>query len=104
MWNNFALVEVGINLVALANEFELFSFLILIFLRVSQEEFKPQDVKKPHVYIFDSLNKFLKVLTNELSNSLPPCKEIDHKIKTVPGSALPSKAPYKLNQKELEEL
>jgi hypothetical protein len=32
---NSALVEVGINLVALANEFELLSFLILIFLRVS---------------------------------------------------------------------
>ncbi len=32
---NSALVEVGINLVALANEFELLSFLILIFLKVS---------------------------------------------------------------------
>jgi hypothetical protein len=33
---NFALVEVGINLVVLVNEFELFGFLILIFFRVSQ--------------------------------------------------------------------
>jgi hypothetical protein len=33
---NFALTEVEINLVALANEFKLLSFLILIFLRVSQ--------------------------------------------------------------------
>jgi len=101
---NFALVEVGINLVPLANEFELFSFLILIFLKVSQEELKPQGVRKAPAYILDSFNMFLKVLTNELSNGLPPCKKIDHKIRVVPGSALPSKAPYKLNKKELEEL
>ncbi len=37
---NSALVEVGINLVALANEFELLIFLILIFLRFSQEKLK----------------------------------------------------------------
>jgi hypothetical protein len=41
---------------------------------------------------------------NELSNALPSCKEIDHKIKVVLGSTLLSKAPYKLNQKELEEI
>ncbi len=101
---NSTLVEVGIYLVALANEFELLGFLFLIFLRVSQEELKTQGVRKPPTYILDSLNKFSKVLTNELSNALPPCKKIDHKIKVVPGSVLPSKALYKLNQKELEEL
>jgi hypothetical protein len=41
---------------------------------------------------------------NELSNALPPCKKIDHKIKLVHGLALPFKAPYNLNKKELEEL
>jgi hypothetical protein len=73
-------------------------------LKVSQEELKPQGVRKRPNYILDSLNKISKVLTNELSIALPPCKEIDHKIKVVPESALPFKAPYKLNQKELEEL
>ncbi len=38
---NFPLGEIGINLVALANEFELFSFFILMFLIISQEELKP---------------------------------------------------------------
>jgi hypothetical protein len=101
---NFALAKVGINLVALTNEFELFSLLILIFLKISQEEPKPQGVRQLHVYILDSFNKFSKVLMNELSNALPPCKEIDHKIKVLHGSALSSKAPYRLNQKKLEEL
>jgi len=38
---NFPLVEIGINLVVLGNEFELFSFFILMFLIISQEELKP---------------------------------------------------------------
>ncbi len=71
---NFALVEIGINLVVLANEFELLRFLILIFLRVSQKELKPQGVRQPPTYILDSFNKFSKVLTNELSNALPTYK------------------------------
>jgi hypothetical protein len=41
---------------------------------------------------------------NELPNALPPCRKVDHKIEVVPSIALPSKAPYRLNQKELEEL
>jgi hypothetical protein len=52
----------------------------------------------------DSLNKFSKVLTNELLDALPHYREVGHKIKMVPGMALSSKAPYRLKQKELEEL
>jgi hypothetical protein len=51
----------------------------------------------------DSFDQFLEVLTDELLDALPPCREIDHKIKMVPSLTSPSKAPYRLNQKELEE-
>jgi hypothetical protein len=52
----------------------------------------------------DSLNKFLKVLTDEFLDALPLYRKVDHKIKVMPGSAPPSKAPYRLNQKELERI
>jgi hypothetical protein len=52
----------------------------------------------------DSLNKFLKVLIDELPNALQPYKRVIHKIELVFGLASPSKAPYRLNQKELEDL
>jgi hypothetical protein len=56
------------------------------------------------VCILDSFNKFLELLTNELRYALSPCRMVHHKIKVVPRAALPSKAPYRLNQKELEKL
>ena len=40
----------------------------------------------------------------DLPNELPPRREVDHKIEVKPGTEPPSKAPYRLNQKELEEL
>ena len=33
-----------------------------------------------------------------------PRREVDHKIEVKPGTETPSKAPYRLSQKELEEL
>ena len=50
------------------------------------------------------LGKYKDVLTNELFQELPPKREVDHKIEVIPGSEPPSKAPYRLNQKELLEL
>ncbi len=41
---------------------------------------------------------------NDLPKSFPPYKKVDHKIKMALSSTLPSKAPYRLNQKEPEEL
>ena len=55
-------------------------------------------------HICKVLGKHKDVLTNELSQELAPKKEIDHKIEVIPGSEPPSKAPYRLNQKELLEL
>jgi Txe/YoeB family toxin of Txe-Axe toxin-antitoxin module len=101
---NFALAKMGMNLVTLANELKSLSFLILMSLRVSQGDLKPQGVKQPLVCILDSLNKILEVLTNELPNALPRYKKVDHKIEMVLGSSMLLKAPYRLNQKELEKL
>jgi hypothetical protein len=56
------------------------------------------------VCILDSFNNFLELLTNELHYALSPCKMVHHKIKVVPKVASPSKAPYRLNQKELKKL
>jgi hypothetical protein len=101
---NSALVEIGINLVVkLAKELKSPSFIILMSLRVFQGEPKPQRGKMTQDCIFDSLNKFLEVLTHEIPNSLPPCKMVDL-IGMVPSLTMLSKAPYRLNQKELKEL
>jgi hypothetical protein len=52
----------------------------------------------------DSFNKFSKVLIDKLPNVLPPYRKVDHMIEMVLGSILPSKAPNKFKQKELERL
>jgi hypothetical protein len=46
----------------------------------------------------------LKVLTNEFPDALPLYRKVDHKIKVMPRLAPPSKAPYRLNQKEPERI
>jgi hypothetical protein len=52
----------------------------------------------------DSFNEFSEVIMGELFDALPPYRKVDHRIKVVLSSVLPSKESYKLNQKELEEL
>ncbi len=94
---NFALIEMGVTLVVLASELELFSFMVLMVFRVSLGESKPQGAKQPFTCNLDSLNKFLEVLTDELSNALPPYKKVDHKIKVVLGITMLSKTHYRLN-------
>jgi hypothetical protein len=94
---NYVLVEVGVDLVALANELKLPSFIALKYLKVSRREPKPQGARQPFAYILDSFNKFPNILINELLDALPPCKKVDHKIKVVPKMVPLSKVPYKLN-------
>jgi len=94
---DYALVFIGVNLVALVSELELFSFFILMSLRVYQGEPKPQGMKQPHACILDSFNKISKVLTNELMDALPPCKEVDHKMEVVLKITPPPKALHRLN-------
>ena len=52
----------------------------------------------------DVLKRYQDVMLEDLPNKLPPMREVDHKIKVKPGTEPPSKAPYRLSQKELEEL
>ena len=52
----------------------------------------------------DVLNRYQNVMPEDLPNELPPRREVDHKIEVKPGTEPPSKAPYRLSQKELEEL
>ena len=43
-------------------------------------------------------------MPEDLPNELPPRWEVDHKIEVKSENEPPSKAPYRLSQKELEEL
>ena len=52
----------------------------------------------------DVLKMYKDVMLKDLPNQLPPRWEVDHKIEVKPGTEPPSKAPYRLSQKELEEL
>ena len=52
----------------------------------------------------DVLKRYQEVMPEDLPNELPPRREVDHKIEVKPRTKLPSKAPYWLSQKELEEL
>jgi hypothetical protein len=88
---NSILTKMGVILVALTSELKSPSFLILMSLKVSQGEPKPQGVKQPPNCILDSYNNFLEVLI--LPNALPPCREVDHKIEMVSRMALPSRHP-----------
>lgn len=46
----------------------------------------------------------MDVLTDDLAAILIPNRNVDHKIRVHLGSTTPIKTPYRLNQKELEEL
>ena len=52
----------------------------------------------------DVLKRYQDVMPEDLPNELPPRREVDHKIEVKSGIEPPSKAPYRLSQKELEEL
>ena len=52
----------------------------------------------------DILKRYQDVMSKDLPNELLLRREVDHKIKVKLGTEPPSKAPYRLSQKELEEL
>ena len=55
-------------------------------------------------YVENVLKMYHDVMPEDLSNELPPRREVDHKIEVKPGTKPPSKTPYRLSQKELEGL
>ncbi len=95
---NYLLAKVEIILVILTKELKSPNFVILMSLRISKGELKPQGARRPPNYILDSFNKFSNVLTNELPYFLPPYRNVDHKIKLVFNLAPMSKTPHRLNQ------
>ncbi len=98
---NFALTKMVMNLIVLASELKLLNFMVLMSLKVSQGEAKPQGARRPPACILDSLNKILEVLINEFFDAFPHYKKVDHKIELVLRLIMLSKAPCRLNQKEL---
>ena len=52
----------------------------------------------------DVLKRYQDVMPEDLPNELSPRREVDHKMEVKSGTEPPSKAPYRLSQKEVEEL
>ena len=50
------------------------------------------------------LDEFQDVFPEELPSNLPPRRTIDHHIEVLPGSAPPSRPPYRLSKPLLDEL
>ena len=50
------------------------------------------------------LAEFRDVMPTELPKTLPPKREVDHKIDLVPNAEPPARAPYRMAPPELEEL
>ena len=50
------------------------------------------------------LQKYKDVFPDDLPKELPPRRHIEHSIDLIPGSSPPSKQPYKMSPKELDEL
>ncbi len=50
------------------------------------------------------LNEFPDVMPEELTEDLPPRRQVDHEIEVMPGVAPPAKAPYQMSHEELKEL
>ena len=50
------------------------------------------------------LEQYRSLFAAKLPNKLPPKRNIDHKIELIEGAQPPSRAPYRLSNKELEEM
>ena len=50
------------------------------------------------------MDNFTDIVVDELPNSLPPIRSINHHIELIPGESLPSKAAYRLTPRENEEV
>jgi hypothetical protein len=54
--------------------------------------------------VWELLNNFVDIVVDELPNSLPPIRSINHHIDLIPRASLPNKAAYKLTPQENEEV
>ena len=67
-----------------------------------------QKVKKVYLKVKGNVQKLLKryrhIFRETLPENLPPKRYIDHKIELVDGAKPPSRPPYRLSNKELQEM
>jgi len=71
------------------------------------DEFEPREATKvvsPHKCIKQVLKEFPDVMFEELSDELPPRRQVNHAIEVMPGVAPPAKAPYRMSHEELRKL
>jgi hypothetical protein len=54
--------------------------------------------------VVEVLEEFGDVMPPELPKTLPPKRNVDHRIELLPGSLPPARAPYRMSPKELVEL
>ncbi|XP_059437724.1 uncharacterized protein LOC132170646 [Corylus avellana] len=54
--------------------------------------------------VLSLLEEFEDVMPPELPKTLPPRRNVDHRIELLPGSTPPARAPYRMSPKELAEL
>ena len=54
--------------------------------------------------IQELLDNFVDIVVDEMPNSLPPIRSINHHIDLLPGESLPNKAAYILTPQENEEV
>ena len=54
--------------------------------------------------IKEMLSEFRDIVVDDLSNELPPRRDISHQIYFIPGASLPNRAAYRLTPQENKEL
>jgi hypothetical protein len=69
---------------------------IVILTSTSIDDF-PEEVQ-------ELLDNFIDIVVDELPNSFPPIKSINHHIDLIPGEIIPNKAVYRLTPRENEEV
>jgi hypothetical protein len=70
------------------------SFFILMCVDVSSAKFKAKGAKSWPSCIFDTINKFLDVITDEFPKHLLLSCIVDHKIEVMFGLMPPFNSPY----------
>jgi len=84
-------------------EMQEIAFFILMHMEDHDDEVKTRRASPYPFCILEVINKFSDILMDDLPTILPPNRYVDHRIEVHPRFAPPIKAPYRLNQKELEE-
>jgi hypothetical protein len=69
----------------------------MVVLTSSSMDYFPEEVQ-------ELLDNFADIVVDELPNSFPPIRSINHLIDLIPEASLPNKAAYRLTPQENEEV